>query len=117
MGVAALLSVQADLEVVGEAGRAADVLPRVRATRPEVVLLGELPHEHPEGTGDAAARPASPTTSRSACTDSSAATPMRSSSRPSTKKTLVGVGESTPRSMILTLTRAASAHPRSRSTR
>jgi DNA-binding NarL/FixJ family response regulator len=55
MGVAALLSVQADLEVVGEAGRAADVLPRVRATRPEVVLLGELPHEHPEGTGDAAA--------------------------------------------------------------
>jgi DNA-binding NarL/FixJ family response regulator len=45
LGVAALLEVQQDLEVVGEAGRAADVLPRVCATRPDVVLLGEFPPE------------------------------------------------------------------------
>ena len=42
IGVAALLAVQGDLEVVGEAGKAADVLARVRATRPELVLLGGL---------------------------------------------------------------------------
>ena len=56
LGAAALLAVQADLEVVGEAGRVADVLPRVRATRPDVVLLGELAAERPqEPDADAAA--------------------------------------------------------------
>ena len=45
-GAAALLAVQGDLEVVGEAARAVDVLPRVRATRPGIVLLGGL---QPEG--------------------------------------------------------------------
>lgn len=53
-GVAALLAVQEDLEVVGEAARADDVLPRVRATRPDVLLLGELLSEGADV--DAAAR-------------------------------------------------------------
>jgi DNA-binding NarL/FixJ family response regulator len=39
LGISALLAVERDIEVVGEAGRAADALPRIRATRPDVVLL------------------------------------------------------------------------------
>jgi DNA-binding NarL/FixJ family response regulator len=48
MGISALLSVQSDLEVVGEAGRAADAPARIRATRPDVVVLAE---ELPDGAG------------------------------------------------------------------
>jgi DNA-binding NarL/FixJ family response regulator len=39
LGISALLAVERDIEVVGEAGRAADALPRIQATRPDVVLL------------------------------------------------------------------------------
>jgi DNA-binding NarL/FixJ family response regulator len=39
LGISALLAVERGIEVVGEAGRAADALPRIRATRPDVVLL------------------------------------------------------------------------------
>jgi two-component system response regulator DevR len=39
LGIAALLAVERDVRVVGEAGRAADALARIRATRPEVVLI------------------------------------------------------------------------------
>ncbi len=39
LGISALLAVERDIEVVGEAGSAADALARIRATRPDVVLL------------------------------------------------------------------------------
>ena len=39
LGISALLAVERDIEVVGEAGRAADALSRIQATRPDVVLL------------------------------------------------------------------------------
>ena len=39
LGISALLAVQRDIEVVGEAGNAADALARIQATRPDVVLL------------------------------------------------------------------------------
>jgi DNA-binding NarL/FixJ family response regulator len=39
LGISALLAVERDIEVVGEAGFAADALARIRATRPDVVLL------------------------------------------------------------------------------
>ncbi|HEX4791148.1 MAG TPA: hypothetical protein VH372_21990, partial [Actinospica sp.] len=58
LGIASLLSVQAEFEVVGEAARAVDVLPRVRATRPDVVLVGELSSDRPaahDGAGAAGA--------------------------------------------------------------
>lgn len=39
LGVAALLEVESDLELVGEAARATDALARIQATQPDVVLL------------------------------------------------------------------------------
>ena len=39
LGISALLAVESDIEVVGEAGCAADALARIKATRPDVVLL------------------------------------------------------------------------------
>ena len=44
MGITSALSVQGGLEVVGEAARAADATVRIRATRPDVVVVsGQLP--------------------------------------------------------------------------
>ena len=39
LGVAALLEVESDIELVGEAARAADALARIQATQPDIVLL------------------------------------------------------------------------------
>jgi DNA-binding NarL/FixJ family response regulator len=41
LGIASVLAVQGGLEVVGEAARAADAPARIRATRPDVVVLGD----------------------------------------------------------------------------
>ena len=48
LGVASVLSVQGELEVVGEAARAADAPVRIKATRPDVVVLGD---HLPDGVG------------------------------------------------------------------
>lgn len=48
IGVATVLKPEADIELVGEAARAADALARIQATRPDVVLLGT---RLPDGDG------------------------------------------------------------------
>lgn len=48
LGITSALAVQAELEVVGEAARAADAQVRIRATRPDVVVLGD---HLPDGVG------------------------------------------------------------------
>lgn len=47
-GIADLLALEADMEVVGEAGSAADALLRIRAARPDVAVLDV---RLPDGTG------------------------------------------------------------------
>lgn len=48
LGITSALSVQAELEVVGEAARAADATVRIRATRPDVVVVSD---RLPDGGG------------------------------------------------------------------
>lgn len=53
LGISALLAPQTDLEVVGEAARAADAPARILATRPDLVVLGDV---LPDGDGTALCR-------------------------------------------------------------